>query len=538
MKRKLLAVFLACFMLASVFTLPAGAVSAQTGERFAKFSDAVVNKAYDVLESAVWVLLRGLNRIIPGYDSDWPDENDYESKNFYPGEEKFDTEVSDGARWRLGFSETSLIDGLDIKNGEFFLAGGLEFFKGRVPADVIDDQRVRAFALSDSTGGTVVQAVIDGFGISRGSVNEIRSRIEDFAAENGIISVNVSVLHQHSCIDTLGFNVPLIPALVFNSANSLFGGLMEKLKVCNSPVFMENLYEKTCACIKNAVSSMESGELYYGEADIGEYIHDKREPENYDEMIHRLRFVPDSEGRETWLLEAGIHPVCLSASTEYLTGDYPYYIEKTVNEKAGANVVFVQGAELALTTVKRKTDGSFEDKVSAMEDYGEAIADRVIAIKTEEKLEPVLNIRLNEVYIPVENQIHILAAREDLFDAVVVRSGRNYKIVTEIGYIELGNRVGIFLCPGEFEPGILYEGAVTTAQESRTGESWNYEPLSKLTGMKHVMVFGLCNDQSGYVLTDNDYRSLFTENEEVNVICKKAGSIYAKAYGELIESVR
>ena len=52
------------------------------------------------------------------------------------------------------------------------------------------------------------------------------------------------------------------------------------------------------------------------------------------------------------------------------------------------------------------------------------------------------------------------------------------------------------------------------------------------------MVFGLCNDQAGYVLRDNEYHSMFTENEEINVICDTAGSSFTNAFIDLIASTK
>jgi hypothetical protein len=52
------------------------------------------------------------------------------------------------------------------------------------------------------------------------------------------------------------------------------------------------------------------------------------------------------------------------------------------------------------------------------------------------------------------------------------------------------------------------------------------------------MVYGLCNDQAGYVLRDNEYHSLIGENEEVNIVSRTAGSVFVKSFTELIETVK
>ena len=103
--------------------------------------------------------------------------------------------------------------------------------------------------------------------------------------------------------------------------------------------------------------------------------------------------------------------------------------------------------------------------------------------------------------------------------------------------MELGNEVAVFFAPGEFEPGIFF-GNVTKPQDSWNGESWDYPALKDITDCKNVLVFGLANDQGGYVLADNEYHSLIGENEEVNAISKKSGSTFAKAFIDLVSSVK
>lgn len=499
----------------------------------------VENAFYQMVDDLIHKALKVLNLVWPGYDRDWDSKDEYVASDFYKGEEKFDKEVADGAKWSLGFAGASLLEGLDIMNGEYFLAGSLEVFEGRVPTIIYDDQRVRVYAISDGTSGIVIQAVIDGFGISRGDVQEIRSRMAEFAEDKGynVISINVSVLHQHSCIDTLGMNVPLLSALILNTSNAALGGLLDDYKVTKNQQFMENLFEKTVDCMKTAVESMEEGSLYYGNADVSEYMRDAREPIAFDSNIHRLRFVPENGGKETWILQGSMHCTGFGAGPDELTADFPYYIEKAINEKAGANVVYVIGAELA---IKMQNESVYNPELTDIENlanYGYALADKVMAINNDMLLSPVLNVAHKEVFVPVDNGILTLAAREDLFNTVIVKDKLKYVMVTEIGYMELGNKVGIFMCPGEFDPLLIF-GGPESGEAAWTGETWDYAPLKDVACVENVMVYGLCNDQIGYVLRDNEYHSLIGENEEVNIVSKQSGSVFTEAYAELIKEVK
>lgn len=539
--KKIVAIILALVLSFSIVAVPVAAGSAMT---LSIGGGSAENFLYLIIDRLVEFLLSYFNKYWPGFEDKWDTVEDYTAEHFFPGEETFDTEVAPGSEWSLGYAGASLIKDLDIMNGEFYLAGTLEPIAGRVPVEVVDDQRVRVYALSDGVSGTVVHAVIDGFGFSRGNVEEIRSRLESFAAANDIVSINVSVLHQHSCIDTLGMNVPLAPAVILNTSNAALDGKLEEFMVKKNPEFMENLFSKTVASIKKAVRNMESGDLYYGAVDVSEYIHDKRTPEMIDGNLTRLRFVPDNtSSKETWIAEAGIHPTTFGAGTDRLTADFPYYIEQYVNKEYNANLVYIQGAELAISkdTEPLRNEGILTDDSTDLEvarEYGYALGEKLTSLNGNETLlDPVLNIKHKEIYLDVDNEILTLATREGILDAVIVKDGDGYKMVTEIGYMELGNELGVFLVPGEMDPVIIF-GNATTSEESWTGQSWGYAPLKEFTGLDNVCVFGLCNDQAGYILTDNEYRSIIDNNEEVNIVSRTSASTMVEEFMALIGSVK
>ena len=573
MSKKVLAVVLSLILVFSAFAVPAGAADIQLPET------SVENVFEMVIEKLLSFILTYLNKYWPGYEDKWSDVENYVPEAFYKGEEEFDREVAEDAQWKLGYAGASLLEGIDPMDGDYFLAGSLEPIAGRVPTKVLDDQRVRVYAISDGNG-VFVHAVIDGFGMSRGDVMEIRSRMAEFAEKYNVVSINVSVLHQHSCIDTLGMNIPLAQALITNTGNAAVGGLLDDMKVQKNQQFMENLFTKTVYAMKRAVVNMKAGDLYYGAADISDYIKDKRDPQTIDPEIQRLRFVPEDGSTETWILEAAIHCTSIGAGPDELTADYPYYIEKTIREEVGANVVFIQGAELAITSrnivlcsecgeianvehagdvtiscpngcveaVTAKTIAEAADLwyklhdyegrtgIEDMKEYGYILAKKVMAIDEEEALDPVLNVIMQEVALDADNGILTLAAREDVLNAIIVKNGEGYKMITEIGYMEFGNKVAMFLCPGEFEPMLIFGGPASGDASWGKGE-WELPALADCTSCEYIMVAGLCNDQAGYVLRDNEYHSLLSENEEINVISYTAGSTFVSEFMDLLATV-
>lgn len=534
--RKTLAILLAVLLAFGAFGSAALAANTPIKEGYS-VQETVQHRFYQFVDKLIMVLGRILNAMIPG--KDWagktPALRNYQSAHFYPGKAKFDSEPKADAKWSVGFGKASFLTNIDPTDGSYYMAGTLEAMNGRVPAAVLDDQGVNTVAISDGDV-TVTYSAIDGFGLTRGDVLEIRSRLEKFAAENGVVSINVSALHQHSCIDTLGLGAPLVPAVLNNPWATMFKE--DAIISGRNPQFMEEVYTAVTLSVVEAVESMTAGELYYGSADVSDYITDKRDPQSFDGSVQRLRFVPANGGNEIWICEAGIHPVSLGAGTDQLSADYPYYIEQYVKEETGADLLFIQGAELAISTktsTMHITPGA--EDVQRLAEMGAAYGERIVQIGNDEALAPLINVAHREIVLKVENPVHTLAGREGLLGSVFVRDGLGYAVVTELGYLELGGTLGIVLVPGEIDPAILWGGAIS-ADASWKGESWDLTPWAETCGAETLICYGLCNDQIGYILCDNDVRSMLTENEEINAVSTKSGSVLTMAFEQLIADVK
>ena len=81
-------------------------------------------------------------------------------------------------------------------------------------------------------------------------------------------------------------------------------------------------------------------------------------------------------------------------------------------------------------------------------------------------------------------------------------------------------------------------GGGTEAKDSWTGEDWEYPSMQDIVGSRKLMVLGLTNDQIGYIIADNNYHSILTENEELLTVSKHEGSRILLEFKSLYESVR
>lgn len=525
MAKKLTAIILSIAVLASAFAIPAYAATEVTSD--------VERGFYRFVDKVLDALIGGITALI-AEPRGWESEDEYVSENFYEGlsADEFLDAPAEGAAWELGYANASILTGNELTE-EHYVGGSLSVTK-KLATEQYDDQKVRTIAISDGRGVSIF-AVIDAFGLANNEVKVIREKFQAYADANNldITSINVSVLHQHSCVDTFGMNGDIISALFTASFKNMFG---LELPSGKTESYMENLYKVTVDSMINAVNDMQAGELYYGTVDISEYIRDKRNPQVFDGNINRLRFVPAAEGEEeTWIVNLPIHCVGNGAGGTELTGDYPYYMEKYINENAGANFIQILGAELAISSsypenlVTDEADISkFGEGYARMVAYGKLLGELTCSIVDSEAVAPILNIRFTETLITINNSIFKLAARGGLLTNTVVKDGFTYKTPTEVGYAEFGTTLAVAIIPGELAPEIAYGGAIT-AEDSWDGTDWNYSSFAEITDRK-LLVFGLTNDQIGYMMTDNDWRSYLTENEEIVSTGPDAGAYIANTY--------
>ena len=534
---RLLATLLCAMMLAGALAMPVSAAVAQKPPFFTQL-------LYNAGDAVLNALLRGLSALYP---TDLPREY-AAGPDFFPGMDTFLNAPAEGAKWSLGYARASLIPpGLfDPETGEYigpddiFVGGELvgegqrALIDRKTPTRLLDDMCVRVTAMSDGSGrGTVVFASLDAYALTLYDVRVIRGMLLDFAQQNNIVGINIGVLHQHSVIDTLGMNGMVLGALLVNPWNARFGWFSHHGKNAR---FMEHLHRTTADAIQAAVQAMEPGSLYYGSTDATDYLRDKRPPTVMDTQLHRLRFVPDDgESRETWLVNYASHASTLGPTRE-VTADYPHYAEEQVDRRAGANFQMVLGAILAIGRNDRpfEAEGVQYMNQDRMRLYGKAIGDLAVGIENDRPVTPLLNIRMAEYRMPVDNPIHLAMFRTGMIQAVGLRRGvlgPDLDIVTEIGYMELGDDLAAVLAPGEIDH-VLCVGGALPASEAYTGKDFFFNPMRDMVrGGRGLLTFGVMNDHSGYYLVPNDVQNfILFGTQEINAASKQAAVSLLEAF--------
>lgn len=485
----------------------------------------------------------GINKVFEGIDNvlpklPWPYIEDYVSEHFYEGHDAFrDTSVR-GSKWSLGYARASLLP-IDYTAKNYYLGGFLTNPPSTVKS-ILDDQAVRVICVDDGSGrGAAVFAVIDCVGIASGDVRAIRAMLKKFAKENNIVSINVSATHNHSSVDTLGLWGPL-PDILKNNIREIKKGNLENLISGRDPEFMDNLHETAAQAIKDAFASMKKGRMFSKTITDVKYSHDKRPPRIVDEAMTKLHFIPDDGSAPTVAAFMAAHPVALEPKDGELSGDYIYYMEQEVNA-AGANFIFFQGAQLAVTTDRGAVIPEGAEGRGFME-YGKAIARILMSYDEtqEDKVLPILNVRNTEVFVPGGNFILLATAKAGVVNNTVVKTGekaRDLMFVTEVGYAEFGKLLAFVMMPGEVAPELLVGGTLS-AEDACTGTAWTFPSMREMAGNRHLTVIGLANDCVGYILPDNDFGCILEDKryEESVSPGPKTGSTLVGAFRELLYS--
>ncbi len=179
----------------------------------------------------------------------------------------------------------------------------------------------------------------------------------------------------------------------------------------------------------------------------------------------------------------------------------------------------------ALTPADLDSDGNLssdkktEIRKAFTQSYGETIGRFICEIdnQTEYDILPFINIRFNSITVPVDNYMLVLGAKVGLIDINSFKTGKlglDTVITTEAGYLELGNSLKILLAPGELAPENAM-GGFLSAQDSALGfditRNTGFEIINpSITANKDVfrqksLVFGLVNDEIGYIIPENDF---------------------------------
>jgi hypothetical protein len=386
-------------------------------------------------------------------------------------------------RFTMGFGKAEVMPP-DIDKKKYYVAGYRPFNPAQ---GVLDPMMAGAVWMDDNSGrGGVVFVSCDNVGVVSNDIRTIKEMLTDFCEKTGCRSVNILSTHNHAGIDTMGLWGPLP-------------------RTGRNPKFMKIMFEGIKKAVELAYEDRREGALYLGSHEAPGILRDSRLPEVYSETLTRLRFVPADGTREIWFLNFASHSESLLGKNSLVSADFPCYLREDIRRETGAETIYFVGAIGGLIRMKEL----HEDNIESTKIAGRKLAEAAFAIDNEVKLEPKINILTQEFYAEARNFALLTMAKLGIINAekyaLNTPDYKGYALKTEMTYLEI-DTLKMLLLPGEIFPELVY-GGYLSAEESAEGKGpeVNPAPLTDIIGDKNLLVFGLANDEIGYIVTPNDF---------------------------------
>lgn len=582
-------------------------------------ADAIIGVVTNALLSADHKLIPNDPTAFPTVDEYFAEEHEY----FYEGTDGevkgdgwklgYSSESVIPEKWRRNADKKKDPNGYRLNKFHFF--GG---YFGSTVNNIYDDERIALTVMSAGADANkngiddiIIISSIDNIGVANGNVRDVRKAVSDALiakagiAADDIIAFEFNSTHAHTVLEALGMSLDWV---FINAIGNHF--LFRKDRSIENDL-KDAICEKAAKAAVDAYGKMEDGSLYYFETanvndfmkknacngeEIGDTLRDKLEYGAANQEFFACWYFESESGVKTIMANTGLHPTFAGRQSDRVCADVPHYMWKAMTE-AGYQFMFLQGSQAAIGLSSNYTEEGkkwAEDNALTYEDwverYGQKYADKHFAgndkedgeaeyfriratgyslahfiidnIDRSNKVAPKYDIKMGETIIPLDYSIMYLAAVSAIFGYNTVQypdSETGYGIITEIGYVQLGDDVVMITLPGEVSPAITfgtnpnYTGEDTwKGAKTWNGKDWDYDTLANyakaaLGQDKHVIALGITNDEIGYVMPDCDTAKNFltktflasadglfgrADNEELMSASQHAGSALAEGYKE------
>lgn len=519
---------------------------------------------------------------------------DYESfnvdsyENFCPGMENFISEPQGDKVWSLGYGKASILPD-DFGEKRYAKGAYLPYVYGNEMYKDDDgnyeDLMARVIVMNDGSGrGNVLFISVDAMGLANSDVRLIRAALKEIAEKNNIVSINVSCTHIHTGIDSQGVWTDPLGCILNNT-------LTDNVKYGVPREFIESLVKGSVEAVEEALNDMTTGKMYYSSIDIEQYLFDRTAPISYDTNLYKLEFVPFNTNKTpTVVATFGCHPE--SASFDWnqdesdplnfdrkFTADFIWYTEKLMNS-AGFNFIFIQGNVSTVSSSRHFSNDELDGSAhfGAMR-YGYEIGYILLGMsmteseritlntmtgdklgveehKTNEdytvwydglptvnkvEVKPILNVKSKQFTVQIENNLIALLGKTSVADNLVLKDMRNnYYTVSEVGYLEIGDNMKVYMSPGETFSELLFGGS--------GAKGFPMPTIREYTG-EDIIIMDLMNDAAGYVANEANYVMAGYQYNELtggfdsDTWClisygKHAGTTFIKNFYDIYDSVR
>lgn len=396
----------------------------------------------------------------------------------------------------------------------FWLAG----FDQARPAQKVHDDLFALASVLDDGDSRIAFVAVDAIGIFRDQVQGIRARIP---AEWRIDHLVVTATHCHEVPDLMGMWGPSVLATGVN------------------PSYKAMVDEKILSAIGAAQAHLEPARLSLHEFSVDEsaLLRDTRKPVVLDPGV-RMMLLRSADGTRVLgsIVNWANHPETLWRDNLEVTADFVGYLRDGLSAGIrygdvvrmpglGGVHLFVNGAIGGLlTTSSTQTvrdpfleqdflEPSFEKARAVGHSVAKAILEGIAARPPVDETETRLSWAEMSVEIPVTNLNFLAAAFAGLIQRTLSASSA---LDTEMALIGVGP-ARILAIPGEIYPEIINGGVEKPeGADFADSEIVESEPLRGLMEGKVNFIFGLANDEIGYIIpkTEWDEKSPYLYGEK------------------------
>jgi hypothetical protein len=344
---------------------------------------------------------------------------------------------------------------------------------------------VRALVLEQGTNRiAIVGADFLGFPAVLG--DKVRAGVRTIAPQNILIGVS----HTHSGPDCYGFPDGK-------------GGTGADLK------YLESVCLRMAEAINAAVTNLQPAKLKIATGEArGKIAYNYYAEQLYDPRCHVIQALNDSGKPIATLVNYAIHPEVLGNERGICSPDLAGPLYDRITEKGGGTAIFMNSAQGGMVTADNRRPGGGEaNDWAECERIGRLLADEALRLVADAPVqsEPQIFCAARSITLPVDSPLmrQLLKALPAVHG--VPASGDS--VTTQLNLLNLGN-AQILTIPGEALPNI------------------GYYLKRKMRG-EHNLLFGLCNDAFGYLLTKEDYDS-FKRYEYISrtSLGERAGTIF------------
>lgn len=456
----------------------------------------------------------------------------------------FAAAVSSTRPLQAGFAKRVITPSLS--GGPVYMAG---FGHDRKATGVHDDLFARCLGVSDGAQKLALCSV-DLIGFFLPETDKTRAFL---AARVPGARLVLASTHDHEGPDTMGLWGP----------NAIKSGV--------DPAYMERLRGLIAETAAEALAALRPASFTFAKAKTPGLIADGREPQVVDDEIVIAK-VSGADGKTLGaLVNWSSHPEALGGRNTLITADYPHYLLGRVEASLGGTPVFFSGSIGGLMTplsVALK-DEAGRDLPPETFEHARAIGERAadaaleaLRLASVPAKSTALEYRSRRLSVPLANTLFRLAYAFKVFERPLLTKGvvdgatgitlykgfplplpKGEDLETEIGYVRLAD-AEILLVPAEIYPELVI-GGIQDPQDAGADFPFAAKepPLKGLLRADYKMVFGLANDELGYVIPRSQWDEkppfAYGRDEaqygEINSVGDRVAPVLAEAFRALLD---